>query len=516
MLDHILIVDESRLVREALAKIILSCGVDKTALSCLESADDAIEYGQISPVSLLICSDSLSQSNYHSLRDSLAHYSNIETLPLLLLAHKAEHVNADLSRLQTTPLNAEQRLLPPFSKQRVIDALYQLTKNTHFAQQVQHANVIGETMTDVLNTEKESDSHITLDDAKPTVLVVDDETSNIDVVAGNLRQLYRVMVAKSGEHALKIVANNKHNIRLILLDIMMPGMDGYQVCQILKVDKASAAIPVIFLSAKSLVEDIKYGFDLGAVDYVTKPLNGDILRARVATHIRLQQQKLALSSQITTLKENAQLREDIEKITQHDLKAPLNNILFETYKLTDKKAAKSINNAVNNVVNMINNSLNLYKIEQGMYDFMPQVTNLNTLVNDAINAVHNVANDKHIIFDLNGFETDHLMLAEPLLCLSIFNNLIKNAVEASPSNHAITVNLITCNKQVQFSITNYGVIPKPIRATLFEKYSSSDHRTGVGLGTYSAQLMTKIQRGDIYFTIIDELQTHFVVTLPAA
>ena len=125
------------------------------------------------------------------------------------------------------------------------------------------------------------------------------------------------MAAKSGEHALRIVASNKHNIALILLDIMMPDMDGYQVCKKLKESPVSANIPIIFLSAKALVDDIKYGFDLGAVDYITKPLNGDLLRARVATHIRLQQQKLALSAQVATLEENAKLREDIEKITHH-------------------------------------------------------------------------------------------------------------------------------------------------------------------------------------------------------
>lgn len=86
--------------------------------------------------------------------------------------------------------------------------------------------------------------------------MVDDESSNIDVAAGNLRNSDRLMAAKSGEHALKIVNNRKQDIRLILLDIMMPDMDGYQVCKSLKANDASANIPVIFLSAKALVEDI--------------------------------------------------------------------------------------------------------------------------------------------------------------------------------------------------------------------------------------------------------------------
>ncbi|MBA6391472.1 response regulator [Colwellia sp. BRX10-3] len=511
MLEHILIVDESRLVREAIAKILLSCGVNKAAIACIENADDAREYAQLSALSLLICADNITTENTLNFRDELAEISKSKQLPLLVISHQIDEQNsASLTTvtIKKCSLNDSICLFPPFKKQHVVDALFELTKETIFEHYTQaDSDAISKPLTDETSA---------LLEQKPTILVVDDESSNIDVAAGNLRNIYRVMAAKSGEHALKIVDNRKHDIRLILLDIMMPDMDGYQVCKSLKANDASANIPVIFLSAKALVEDIKYGFDLGAVDYITKPLNGDLLRARVATHIRLQQQKIALAAQIVTLEENAKLREDIEKITQHDLKAPLNNILFETYRLTDKKAAKSINRAVNNVVNMVNNSLNLYKIEQGIYSLMPQVTSLNVLINDAINAVSNLSHDKNIQFVLSGFEIEHSIMAEPLLCLSIFNNLIKNAVEASPESQNITVALAHASDQVSFQLTNHGIIPKSMRSTLFEKYTSSNHSTGIGLGTYSAQLMTQVQHGEISFNIIDEQQTQFIVKLPAA
>ena len=512
MLENILIVHESRLVREALAKILLSCGVSKTAIACIENAEDAIEYAQFAAISLLICADSLTSENSLNFRDELAKASNITQLPLMVLSHQ---IDDNHSKQAVTDNNTKCTLSnsiclsPPFKKQHVVSALFELTQDTLFA------NYINEDSSDNLSKPPVNAASELLEQ-KPTILVVDDESSNIDVAAGNLRNLYRVMAAKSGEHALKIVANNKHNIRLILLDIMMPTMDGYQVCKTLKEDDETANIPVIFLSAKALVEDIKYGFDIGAVDYITKPLNGDLLRARVATHIRLQQQKIALTAQVATLKENAKLREDIEKITHHDLKAPLNNILFETYRLTDKSAAKSINRAVHNVVNMVNNSLNVYKIEQGIYKLKPQSTNLNVLINDAMNAVSTLSNEKNIQFALSGFDTEHAIMAEPLLCLSIFNNLIKNAVEASPENQTIAIVIKRYKSYISFQLTNTGVIPKHMRQRLFEKYSSSNHNTGTGLGTYSAKLMTEVQHGQISFNIIDEQQTEFIVKLPAA
>lgn len=505
VLDHILIVDESRLVREALAKILCSCGIEKTAIACIENADDALEYAEFSSISLVICADNLTTNNNLDFRNELIKTLNIEQLPVLILAKEQNYPD------ETYVVNKHSITLgPPFKKHRVVSALFELTQADIFANSLE-----------ALSSNKISKIAISVDkiahnDEKPTILVVDDESSNIDVAAGNLRNLYRVIAAKSGQHALKIVANNNHNISLILLDIMMPEMDGYQVCESLKKLEKSANIPIIFLSAKALVEDIKYGFDLGAVDYITKPLNGDLLRARVATHIRLQQQNLALEKQVITLKENAKLREDIEKITHHDLKAPLNNILFETYRLTDKNAAKSINRAVNNVVNMVNNSLNLYKIEQGIYSVMPQVTNLNILIRDAINAVTTASDAKNINFELNGFDIAHDILAEPLLCLSIFNNLIKNAVEASPHNKNIILTLQKNKQFVTFQLTNHGVIPVEMRPRLFEKYSSSNHNTGIGLGTYSAKLMTEAQYGEISFEILDETQTQFTVSLPLA
>jgi len=511
VLDYILIVDESRLVREALANILLSCGVDKSAIACVENGEDAREYAQFSAISLLICSDSLAEKNAFILRDDLVKLSDIKQLPLLALVHQRAQQNTVTPASNTYQKNALGNsilLFPPFKKQYVISALFKLTQAPIFA--------------DDLNQVSKEQKAVAVDEVstpteeKPTILVVDDESSNIDVAAGNLRDIYRVIAAKSGEHALRIVASNKHNVTLILLDIMMPEMDGYQVCKKLKEDRTSANIPVIFLSAKALVEDIKYGFELGAVDYITKPLNGDILRARVATHIRLQQQKLALSAQIDTLKENARLREDIEKITHHDLKAPLNNILFETYRLADKDAAKAINRAVNNVVNMVNNSLNLYKIEQGIYTLIPQVTQINLLITDAINAVSTISHEKNVHFKLHGFDDEYKILAEPLLCLSIFNNLIKNAVEASPPDQRISLVLSRELNYISFQLTNYGVIPQGIRARLFEKYTSSNHHTGIGLGTYSAKLMTQVQHGKIDFDIIDNQQTRFSVKLPAA
>lgn len=120
--------------------------------------------------------------------------------------------------------------------------------------------------------------------AEPSVLIVDDERVNIDLMVGLLKSDYRTLVATNGEQALKR-ASGEPRPDIILLDVMMPGTDGYEVCRRLKADPATNPIPVIFVTAMSDVGNETAGFALGAVDYITKPVSPPIVRARVKAHL---------------------------------------------------------------------------------------------------------------------------------------------------------------------------------------------------------------------------------------
>src|SRR5215813_8778283 len=135
---------------------------------------------------------------------------------------------------------------------------------------------------------------------KQTVLIVDDTPDNLTLMTGLLKDTYKTRVANNGERALKLAATLPYP-DLILLDIMMPGIDGYEVAQQLKRDKATAEIPIIFLTAKSEVEDEQKGFDVGCVDYITKPISPPIVLARVKTHLLLKSARDFLQDQNTFL-----------------------------------------------------------------------------------------------------------------------------------------------------------------------------------------------------------------------
>lgn len=142
-----------------------------------------------------------------------------------------------------------------------------------------------------------------------SILVADDTPENLRLVSALLKDEYKVRVATHGSQALELAAQAPQPA-LILLDIMMPEMDGYEVCARLKQGPATAEIPVIFLTARTEAEDEKRGFELGAVDYITKPISPLILEARVRTHVALKHSRDALKNQ------NAWLEQEVEKRTR--------------------------------------------------------------------------------------------------------------------------------------------------------------------------------------------------------
>ncbi len=130
-----------------------------------------------------------------------------------------------------------------------------------------------------------------------TILVVDDVPINVDVLDGVLNQDYEIKAAINGERALEI-AHSKAPPDLILLDVMMPGIDGYEVCRRLKADIATRKIPVIFITAMGEIEDETKGFEVGAVDYITKPISPPIVKERVKTHLALYDQNRELEQKV--------------------------------------------------------------------------------------------------------------------------------------------------------------------------------------------------------------------------
>lgn len=359
----------------------------------------------------------------------------------------------------------------------------------------------------------------------PYILIVDDNPENVKVLGTILhKKNYRIMVAQNGVQALKAVENMSPD--LILLDIMMPEMDGYQVCEALKKQPRTRDIPVIFLTAAGDHEHELQGLRLGAVDYIHKPFSIPIVEARVATHLELLQSRKNLAEKNTALEEIARLRDDIDRITQHDLKVPLTTIIgFPQLLLMDDNLTAEQRELLNHVIKaghemltMINRSLELFKMETGRYHYAPENFDLAALLQTVINdlspkSAHSEAKIQLFIQGESDCQEKFIVVGEKILCYSLFANLLKNALEAAPSG-GIKVSLQHQSQEDLISITNPGSIPENIRAHFFEKYVTAGKTFGMGLGSYSAKLMVQVQGGTIEMTT-NAQETTVTVHLPS-
>ncbi|MCG8566301.1 MAG: hybrid sensor histidine kinase/response regulator [Desulfobacterales bacterium] len=357
------------------------------------------------------------------------------------------------------------------------------------------------------------------------VLIVDDNPLNIDILVEILGRDHRIHVATSGALALKIVALEKPD--LILLDVVMPDMDGFEVCRALQADPDSRRIPVIFITSKDDAVDETKGFQAGCVDYITKPVNPAIVRARVKTHLHLQTARQALEDQNQDLMEAARLREDMERITRHDLKNPLTGV-FSGVELMEGCTGLNeeqleylgiIKDSAHKVLRLINFSLDLFKMEQKIYRPIPvDVDVLETLrlIEKEFSSMIRLKKSR-LDIQVNGRPARSgevlLLKGEPLLFYSMLVNLVKNALEASPTGTPVTISFRVQGREADIEIHNQGAVPRAIRADFFEKYTTWGKNDGTGLGTYSARLIAHTLKGDISMATSRESGTRITICL---
>ncbi|MDH4321264.1 MAG: hybrid sensor histidine kinase/response regulator, partial [Desulfobulbaceae bacterium] len=365
------------------------------------------------------------------------------------------------------------------------------------------------------------------DTDKPKILIVDDVQDNITLLERILGSEYVIISTTDGRLALSMAAALQPDI--ILLDIMMPDISGYEVCEKLKTNQHTRHIPVVFISALSEQEDETNGLALGAVDYIHKPIKGAIVRARIKNHLELARARKALEEKNRLLSETIELKDDIDRITRHDLKGPLNAIIGVPSfikmadNLTDQqyRMLQLIETAGYKMLDMINLSLDLYKMEKGTYeldakpiavlDILHNIVNEQTLNDPTLQELIRVTPPADMEQDVS-----FLLSGDNLLCYSLFANLIKNSIEANPDRQPITISLTRIQGMGAIGIHNYGSVPEEIRSRFFEKDVTAGKKGGTGLGTYSAALIAKTQNGEITLDTSVPGETTVTVLLPLA
>ncbi|MBF0459758.1 MAG: hybrid sensor histidine kinase/response regulator [Magnetococcales bacterium] len=358
------------------------------------------------------------------------------------------------------------------------------------------------------------------------ILIIDDDPMDINILRSILETDYSLNIAINGKMGLKR-AEATPPPDLILLDIMMPEMDGFEVCSRLKANPVLREIPVIFITAKDKVADETKAFKTGAVDYISKPFSTPVVIARVATHLAMHAAHVQLKQQYVALQEMDKLRKDVEAISRHDLKSPINGILGcvdlllqeETLPPADlHKFYRLIRESASQLREMVNMSLNLLNMEQGRYAATLQSISLLPILRRILVDQQSWINRKQIqtCITVNGQPVQEqqvfTVLGDETLCYTMLANLFKNALEATEVGQTVTIALQQ-GSMATIAIHNPGVVPEVIRDTFFEKYVTHGKKGGTGLGTYSSRLMAETQQGHISLHSSEQDGTTITITL---
>lgn len=362
---------------------------------------------------------------------------------------------------------------------------------------------------------------------RSTILIVDDTPDNLTLLSQLLKEDYRIRLAQSGAKALEITTSDNPP-DLVLLDIMMPEMDGFEVARRMREHPSSESIPVIFVTAMTSDDARMKGLDLGAVDFITKPIDPVTLKHRVRNFMRYVRIRKELQSEYDHMVEIAQLKEDVAHITRHDMKGPLAGVLGLLQNLIDDDSVgrrqleqlKLVEETALQVLNMINLSAELLKIETGRYELKAEPVKVGDILRRIaeIDRATYAGKDLTISVDADVPVGDEMprSLGDAMLCYSLFQNLLKNACEAAPVASKVSIQLYD-QTPLRIVIENKGAVPLDMRGRFFDKYATSGKQGGTGLGTYSAKLLTEAQHGTISLSVDDDKNTTTIeLTLPRA
>lgn len=360
---------------------------------------------------------------------------------------------------------------------------------------------------------------------RPTILVVDDTPDNLQLLSHLFKDEYRVRIAHTGQKALNICQSNDPP-DLVLLDIMMPGMDGFEVAKRMREHPTSASIPVIFVTAMTGEDARLKGLELGAVDFVTKPIDPNVLKPRVRNFMRYVELHRQLQADYDGMLEAARLHEDVEHITRHDMKGPLAGVIGLVQALADDASMsrtqvgqlRMVEESALQLLDMINLSSELFKIESGRFKLHAKPIMIGDILRRIVEISRTTFAEKRltIAIDADGPANAEIpkALGEAMFCYSLFQNLIKNACEAAPEKSRVSVTLID-ETPLRIMIENKGAVPAEIREQFFDKFVTHGKQGGNGLGTYSAKMLAEAQNGAITLEVSDkDNQTTITVTLP--
>lgn len=347
---------------------------------------------------------------------------------------------------------------------------------------------------------------------KPYILAVDDEQLNLELLRFILeRNNYEFEGTSDDDYFFEILAKRKPD--LVLLDVIMPRIEGFELCEKLKKFKEYKDIPVIFLTGKVNVKDKVRGFEVGGVDYVTKPFNEQELIARIHNHVELIRAKNQIEEQAKNLKQSNDLKDRMFSIIGHDLRSPLSaaklKMDFIMRGIIDPKDDKFLDETVYDLLKTMDEALNLLqnllgwaKSESDQIQMIPEKLDLNDLVEQTFRLLKLGSDHKNIKMQ-NNVPADVFAFADNNMIKTVLRNILSNAIKFTPVEGIIKINSKLGKNKIVIEIEDNGNgIPKEdIKKILnpnehFSKLGT-EKEPGTGLGLVLCQNFVQKNNGTL-------------------
>lgn len=373
---------------------------------------------------------------------------------------------------------------------------------------------------------------------RETIMICDDNATNLSLLDDLLTGAgYHTIAFPRGDLALAAI--DRHPPDLILLDIMMPKPDGYEVCRRLKTSPTRSDIPIIFISALESEIDKVRAFQAGGVDYVTKPVRREEVLARVEVHLKLRRQQRAITSQNEALKQqNVELealerqRDELVHLVVHDLRTPLTGIIMATQLMQRELepatgATPPVHRRLSNMLKcaqemreLINTILDIQSMENACVPLTINTLSMAELVEDALETIGCLAEEYTIMTEVESGLQD-AVLADTSLTKRVIINLLANALNFAGTERRVSVRITAEGPMTRLAIDDRGPgVPLVDRARIFDKYqqgdASGEQPRGNGLGLAFCKLAITQQGGRIGVEDRPGGGSRFWFTLPAA
>ncbi len=370
-----------------------------------------------------------------------------------------------------------------------------------------------------------SDTH---EPSEGIILVIDDSPTNLKLLFSVLGKAgFQVLLARNGETGIEQAIEMKPDI--ILLDILMYGIDGFETCRRLKADAVTRDIPVIFMTVLSKPVDKLKGFKVGGADYITKPLHYDEMLARIKAHLTIKRQQKQLQEQTRNLQEINAVRDTFFSIVSHDLQSPFEEILHFTEFMAENihdcppeevsEIVDTLRDSVGNLYELLKNLFTWSGLQRGQMECYPQHIDVREIVDRNIKLFKSKAEEKHIVLK-SLIEQEVPAYADAGMLYAVLRNLISNGLKFTEKGGRVSISTVQHERCVSVMISDSGVgiahddLKALFRADIKYQRAGTDGEEGTGLGLLLCHELVERNSGTLIMESTPEKGTTVTVRLP--